>query len=57
MKILWSLYGKKTMNNTRICWIIRFTDGTLASYYGAKDGAIAKAEELKDLYGGDYIIT
>lgn len=44
------------MNNTRICWIIRFTDGTLASYYGAKDGAIAKAEELKDLYGGDYII-
>ena len=45
------------MNNMRICWIIRFTDGTLASYYGAKDGAIAKAGELKDLYGGDYIIT
>ena len=57
MKILWSLYGKKTMNNTRICWIIRFADGTLASYYGAKDGAIAKAEGLKDLYGGDYIIA
>ncbi len=45
------------MNNTRICWIIRFADGTLASYYGAKDGAIAKAEGLKDLYGGEYIIT
>ena len=45
------------MDNTKICWIIRFTDGTLASYYGAKDGAIAKAEGLKDLYGGDYIIT
>lgn len=41
------------MDNTKICWIIRFTDGTLASYYGAKDGAIAKAEGLKDLYGGE----
>lgn len=45
------------MDTTKICWIIRFTDGTLASCYGAKDGSIAKAEELKDLYGGDYIIT
>lgn len=44
------------MDNTKICWIIRFTDGTLTSYYGAKDGAIAKAEKLKNLYGGDYII-
>lgn len=45
------------MDSTKICWIIRFADGTLASYYGAKDGAIVKAEKLKDLYGGDYIIT
>lgn len=39
-----------------ILWIIRFTDGTLASHYGSRDNAETIAEEKKDLYGGDYII-
>lgn len=37
-------------------WIIRFTDGTLASHYGSRDSAQTIAEEKKGLYGGNYII-
>ena len=46
------------MDNEKVCiWIIRFTDGTLASYLGTYQKAVEKAEEKKDLYGGGYIIT
>ena len=38
-------------------WIIRFTDGTLASCYGTIQKAKEQAEEKKDLHGGSYIIT
>lgn len=39
-----------------VLWIIRFTDGTLASHCGSRDNAGTIAEEKKGLYGGDYII-
>lgn len=46
------------MDNEKVCmWIIRFTDGTLASCYGTAQKAKDQAEEKKDLYGGGYIIT
>lgn len=45
-----------TSEKKDILWIIRFTDGTLASHYGSRDNAETMAEEKKDLYGGDYII-
>lgn len=46
------------MDNEKVCiWIIRFTDGTLASCYGTIQKAKDQAEEKKNLYGGGYIIT
>ncbi|GAB6105694.1 hypothetical protein JCM17039_24480 [Blautia glucerasea] len=45
------------MDEKECIWIIRFTDGTLASYLGTYQKAVEKAEEKKDLYGGGYIIT
>ena len=46
------------IDNEKVCmWIIRFTNGTLASCYGTIQKAKDRAEEKKDLYGGGYIIT
>lgn len=48
-------YMMENNKNKRI-WIIRFTNGALASCYGTKKNAVERAEEKKDLYGGDYTI-
>ncbi len=46
------------IDNEKVCmWIIRFTNGTLASCYGTIQKAKDQAEEKKGLYGGGYIIT
>ncbi|MDO4272684.1 MAG: hypothetical protein Q4D16_03370 [Eubacteriales bacterium] len=44
-------------NKYKRIWIIRFTNGTLASCYGTRENAVERAEEKKDLYGGSYIIA
>ncbi|MDO4602003.1 MAG: hypothetical protein Q4B37_07005 [Eubacteriales bacterium] len=44
------------MDNTKICYFIRFEDGAIYSHYGTKEEAVDMAEELKELHG-DYIIT
>lgn len=44
------------MEAKKVIWIIRFSDGTLASKYGIREEAVQAAEEKKDLYGGDYEI-
>lgn len=36
----------------RKIWIIRFSDGTIGSYYGTREGVIALADLRKDDYGG-----
>lgn len=40
----------------RKIWIIRFSDGTIGSCYGARSGAAEIAELRKEDYGGSYII-
>lgn len=38
----------------RKIWIIRFSDGTISSYYGTRSGAAEIAELRKEDYGGSY---
>lgn len=40
----------------RKIWIIRFSDGTIGSYYGTRSGAAEIAELRKEVYGGSYTI-
>ncbi|MFR8852051.1 MAG: hypothetical protein ACLVG4_14890 [Blautia faecis] len=40
----------------RKIWIIRFSDGTIGSYCGTREGVIALADLRKDDYGGSYTI-
>lgn len=37
-------------------WIIKFSDGTVGSCYGTREGAIELADFRKDDYGGGYTI-
>ena len=40
----------------RKIWIIRFSEGTIGSCYGIREGVIALADLQKDDYGGSYTI-
>ena len=40
----------------RQIWIIRFSDGTVGSCYGTREGAIELAGLRKDDYGESYTI-
>ena len=40
----------------RQIWIIRFSDGTVGSCYGTREGAIELADLRKDDYGESYTI-
>lgn len=40
----------------RQIWIIRFSDGTVGSCYGTREGAIELADLGKDDYGESYTI-
>lgn len=40
----------------RQIWIIRFSDGTVGSCYGTREGTIELADLRKDNYGGSYTI-
>lgn len=45
------------MENKKILWIIRYSDGTLASFFGTKEEAIEVAEKRKSITGDDYVIS
>lgn len=40
----------------RQIWIIRFSDGTVGSCYGTREGAIELTDLRKDNCGGSYTI-
>lgn len=40
-----------------VVWIIRFVDGTMASFFGAREKAVELAETRKEDYGGGYVIV
>lgn len=48
--------GGRGGTSMRKIWIIRFSDGTVGSCYGTREGAIELADLRKDDYGGSYTI-